>query len=273
MFSPDELIQEALSLDPLPATANRLTRILADDDWSLEEVAKTAALDQALTGKLLRHANSAASGSSQEITSVSTAVMRMGPGMVLSIALGEGLQGSLKPALPAYGMEEGALWLHSIASALAIEVLRKAGWKPPPGTFVAALVHDVGKLVIGRKLNGMGIKLTSGDSEESWVQGEAEQLGIDHAELGGAIARAWKLPTGVAEAVEHHHSPHKLAEGPTRMMAQLVAAADGIAHAIQDDPDRPTDPVAMTRLRLTPADQGKIREATANLVDSVIRLY
>jgi len=271
MFAREELLKDVESLDPLPASSARLAKLLAGDDWSLDEVAKVATLDQALTGRLLRFANSAASGSRAPVTSVAAAVMRMGPSNVLSIAIGDGLR-KVDRALPAYGMAEGELWRHSVASALAIEAFRKIGLQSPPGSFIAALVHDVGKLVIGRKLHAMGIKLTSDDSGESWVRDEAEQLGIDHAELGGNIALFWELPGSIPEAVSHHHCAHLLDPGDTKRMAQFVAAADGIAHAI--DQDEPFwNPLTTTQLKLAPEDQEKARVMTRTFLKQVEATY
>ena len=272
MFAREDLIQEAQSLEPLPASSARLSKILSNEDWTLDEVAKTAALDQALTGRLLRCANSAASGAKQPITSVGAAVMRMGPGMALSIAMGEGLRGTLQTDLPAYGMDEGALWRHSVATALAVEAMRKAGLKPPPGTFIAALVHDVGKLVIGRKLKSSGIRLTFGDSDEAWTKDESEQLGIDHGELGGSIARSWELPVGIPEAVENHHYAHLLEPGPAKTMVQFVAAADAIAHALDEDGSF-WNPMTTTHLGLSQKDQEEVGKATGELLESVMQLY
>jgi len=263
MFAREDLLREAQSLDPLPASSAQLSRILSREDWSLDEVAKTATLDQALTGRLLRAANSAASGSQHQITSVGTAVMRLGPTLVMSVAMGQGIQSQMK--------DEEALWRHSVATALATEVMRKLGLTPPPGTFIAALVHDVGKLVIRRKLKNSGITLTSSNPDEPWVD-ETEQLGIDHAELGGNIARSWELPEGIPEAVDHHHCSHLLADGPAKKMAQFVAAADAIAHAI-DNEDPFWNPMITTHLGIGPEDQEKIRVATGKLVAQVMELY
>jgi len=271
MFAREELIKDAESLDPLPASSTRLSKLLSEDDWSLQEVAKIATLDQALTGRLLRYANSAASGAREPITSVAAAVMRMGPNMVLSIALGDGLR-KLDTELPAYGLAEGELWRHSVGSALAVEALRKLGHEPPPGTFIAALVHDVGKLVIGRRLHGMGIKLTSGSPDESWVQDEAEQLGIDHAELGANIALFWELPGAIPEAIGHHHCAHLLENGVEKKMAQYVAAADGIAHAL-DDEEPFWNPMLSTQLGLSPEDQEKARVMTRTFLKQVEQAY
>ena len=50
----------------------------------------------AAAGRLLRAANSAASGSQTQITSVGNAVMRLGPSMVMSVALGHGVRSQMK---------------------------------------------------------------------------------------------------------------------------------------------------------------------------------
>jgi len=263
MFARDDLIREAQALEPLPASSTRLSQILAREDWSLDEVAKTATLDQALTGRILRAANSAVSGSQSTITAVGPAVTRLGPSVVLSVALGQGIHAQMK--------DEEALWRHSVGTALATEVLRKAGLAAPPGTFIAALVHDVGKLVIRRKLKRTGIALTSTNPDEPW-RDESDQLGIDHAELGGTIAGTWELPAGIPEAVRHHHHPHQAPEGPVRRMAQFVAAADAIVHGL--DQEEPLwNPLITAHLGLAAADQEKVRQATARLLAQVMKLY
>lgn len=263
MFARGDLIIAAQSLEPLPASSARLSRILSKEDWSLEEVAKTAALDQALTGRLLRAANSASSGSQRQFTNVGQAVMRLGPSLVMSVAMGPGIQSQMK--------DEEGLWRHSVGTALATEVMRKSGLKPPAGTFIAALVHDVGKLVIRRKLKRSGITITCANPEEPW-QDESEQLGIDHAELGGSIAQTWDLPEGIPEAVAHHHTSHLLEEGPIRTMAQFVTAADAIVHSL--DSEEPLwNPMITAHLGIGAEDQEKIRAATAKVLEQVMKLY
>lgn len=267
MFARDDLIREALAMEPLPASSARLTQILGREDWGLDEVAKTVALDQALTGRVLRYANSAANAGHKKITEVGPAVMRMGPGMVLSIALGDGLKSTVDASNPA----EAALWQHSVASALAIVAMQKCGRRGPNGSFTAALLHDVGKLVIGRKLRRIGMRLKSNNPDEPWVD-EAEQLGIDHGELGASIVRSWELPEEIVDAVQYHHAPHKLDEGPSRETARFVAAADAIAHKLDDD-EPFFHPLIATNLELPPDGQDRIRNTTRTLVEGVMKLY
>ena len=53
---------------------------------------------------------------------------------------------------------------------------------------------------------------------------ERDKLGIDHAIVGGVLARRWNLPSRVAVAIERHHTEN--ADG----MASMIATADMLAH-------------------------------------------
>src|SRR5689334_25337896 len=60
MIEAAALVKAAHGLDPLPATVARLASLVVRPDWSLNEAAHLVEFDPALTGRLLRLANSAA---------------------------------------------------------------------------------------------------------------------------------------------------------------------------------------------------------------------
>src|SRR5262249_9675574 len=131
----------------------RLASLLSGPDWSMHEVEECVAYDQALTTKLLRIANSALWFRSHAIGSVRDAVMRIGSGTVVALVMGAGVQRRMAKALPQYGLREGDLWKHSVASALAASVLDSmTRVEVPVEAFAASLLHDIGKLVMGRVL-------------------------------------------------------------------------------------------------------------------------
>ena len=207
----DELILQAQDLEPLPATATRLARLVANPNAEMKEIVETISLDQALTVKVLRTANSAAQGSSQEITTVDRAVVRIGTGAVLSMAVAAGVRSRMMGPVPSYDIAEGRLWEHSVAAALAAESMPGlAKVTVPPECFTAALLHDVGKLVLGRFLD----EQVRGFLRRARLQGglgesevEAEVLDVNHGELGGLIAAHWKLPRSICVGIQYHHDP------------------------------------------------------------------
>lgn len=231
MIDLDRLIRQANDLEPLPATAARLAAIAADPDAGIREVVELVSFDQALTARLLRFANSAAVGSREPITTVQAAINRLGTGTVVTVALGNAVKGKLHAAVPAYGLGEGELWRHSVACALAVETIAAVGRVAVPGAaFTAALLHDVGKLVLARFLEPEILEVLREAREQGHLpplEAESQVLGVHHAELGGLIAQHWQLPEPIVWGISHHHTP---TDEPSDDVAGIVQLADLLAH-------------------------------------------
>src|SRR3954447_21571304 len=113
----------------------RLASLVCDNAPALDGVVEVVRFDQALTASLLASANSSWSASRTRVTTVRDAVIRLGTGPVLSLALGSVVRSRLQRAVPEYGLAEGDLWQHSVAASLAAELLvRKAPNRPPVET-------------------------------------------------------------------------------------------------------------------------------------------
>jgi len=232
MFELKPILEDARTLEPLPQSASRLAVLLTGDEWDMAEVCDTVRLDQALTGRLLGIANSARSGSRERVGTVEAAVMRLGTGAVLGLVLGSAVRKSYQTALPAYQLDEGDLWRHSVAAALAVEEARRFGARTiPPEAFASALLHDVGKLVLARHLTADVLStLQKLQGEEHFgARVERAVLAIDHAAVGGLVARAWGLPEAIAAGIEHHERPLAARDDASRAVAFLVGLADAAA--------------------------------------------
>ena len=211
MLDLGQLIEQANELAPLPASAVKLAQVISRQDCHLQEVAELIAFDQALTVQLLRAANSAAAAGVIPVTTVQDAVSRMGTAQVLALAVACGAKPMLKPAVPAYGLGEGALWSHSVAAAVAAEIAPNfCHSEIPPESFTAALLHDVGKLIMGRFLSPAIWRFVQQAQDEDHLaplEAESLILGVHHGELGGLIAQHWRLPESIVQAITFHHSP------------------------------------------------------------------
>lgn len=253
-----DLISQASSMEPLPASATQLVGILSQEDWDLDDVLPVVGLDQGLTGKLLSVANSASSGAQDPVVNVDQAVVRLGAGQVLALAVGTGIRPRTQEELPAYGLGEGELWEHSVAASIVADGLR--GYterRIPLEASTAALLHDIGKLVLARHLDeGLlhYIHLARQESGLSEQRAEQEILGVDHAELGGLIAQHWQLPPLIVEGISYHHSPTG---------AYFDHAESTIAHAVH---------VANVTAHFITEEEGALPANTAELAASKIRL-
>ena len=275
----DQLILQAQDLEPLPATASRLARLVADPNSEMKEIVEAISLDQALTVKVLRVANSASSGSINEISTVDRAVVRLGTGAVLSMAVAAGVRTRMLGAVPAYDLEEGRLWEHSVAAALAAEsMIGLPEATVPPETFTAALLHDVGKLVLGRFLDDdiqEFLRRSRIEGGRSGPEAETEVLNVNHAELGGLIASHWKLPRSICVGIQYHHEPDECGdeEGLEAVpwivhLADLVAArlGRGSDDAVPEEEvfERPLEALGMDERKF-----GKLIERTERRLEEV----
>lgn len=211
MIDLDRLIQQAREMAPFRATTVRLAQMVASPDCDISEVADLIAYDEAMTVKLLRAANCAAYANLSPIATAQEAVARLGTAQVLALAVATGARPHLQTKLPGYNLNDGALWHHSVAAAVAAEVVpRFCTGEVPAEAFTAALLHDVGKVVMGRFLDSEVLRsIAEAKEAEGLTQLEAESrvLGVHHGELGGLVVQHWQLPAGIVAGTIFHHNP------------------------------------------------------------------
>jgi HD-like signal output (HDOD) protein len=282
-----DFVDAVKQLEPLPPTIARLTALLAGADWNMHELEECISFDQALTTKLLRIANSALWFRSHAIGSVRDAVMRIGSGTVLALVMGAGVQRRMSRPIPCYGLGEGELWKHSVASALAASVLdAQTDAEVPVEAFAGALLHDIGKLVMARvltardqaaKRDSHGMRRL--DSPET----EVEVAGLDHSALGGVVASHWQLPERLVTAIAFHHTPLETEDA----IASVVYAADVVAHRAQallqkdggdaaapaSAPENELARAVFDRLEVTPAELEGVVAEVGDELDDVLRRY
>ncbi len=184
--------------------------------------------DVALAISVLRHANRGGLGGG--VAGIPAAVEGLKPAGVLAIA---GTAPSFDFFEPSNGwdLKPERFRAHALATQRAADRIgRLIGWTERDELAVAALLHDVGRLVISRLHPGYKVYFDAvSRTPEQRLREEREQLGIDHALVGGVLARRWNLPQRIAIAIERHHSDD--AEG----LAAMVATADMVAHYCQGE--------------------------------------
>lgn len=244
---PRELVASLERLDPLPITVQTLAAKLNDEMVSPREVARIVEYDQAMVAMLLKAANSAALGGRVRIERVSDVVMRLGIERILTLAMGAHFRRITVP-LPLYDLDEDDFWYHGAVASLAAQALRE--FHPDAGipstAPIAALLHDIGKLVLVRHANVDAARVASlvEEREIGFVEAERELLGFDHCEVGAAMAERWGLPEEIRDAIGFHHtipapvpSPLLYAVMVANMVAKTLGAGLGAeCVSVRNDP-------------------------------------
>ena len=228
-----EMISGVRDLQPLPPSINQLVSVLSNDDFNISEVVKIVSLDPVLTGKMLRYANSAASAPSQTTASLQDAIMRMGSGTLLNVAMSSAVQSTMNQAFPLFDIVEGDLWCHSVCTSFAAETARRyCNTKPTQTASTAALLHDIGKLILYRFVDSSihaDLKRYQNDFGLSIQDAETQVFGIHHGDLGGLVAEYWRLPISICYGIRFHHDPAQAPDEASQQIANIICVAESAA--------------------------------------------
>jgi putative nucleotidyltransferase with HDIG domain len=174
-------------------------------------------------------------------------------------------------AIPGYDLSPGELWRHSVAVSVAAEgLVRELGLAASEEVFTAALLHDVGKLVLGQFVEEDYARLER--ALEQGIPFEAAErivFDTDHAEIGAAVLAKWSFPEGIVSAVRFHHEPEKAAG--EELMIDVVHVANVLCLMIGIGVGReglhyaPSNAVA-GRLGLKPQHMEKVASLTLQWV-------
>ena len=131
-------------------------------------------------------------------------------------------------------LSPGELWLHSIAVSTTAEALAKNRKLPETNDFFTpALLHDLGKLVLGKFVKAQQPKIDSLVADGvPFVIAEKEVLKTDHAEIGALILSKWSFPEDLINAVWWHHYPDGLEH--SNLHPEIVYLANLMCHTSED---------------------------------------
>ena len=227
-----ELLSKSESLPSLPNVVQQVLLMVNDPEAEAADFANVLRNDPALVAKMLAMANSPVTGISRRITSIRDAVMVVGFQKLSTLALTAGVTGHLAGDYGCYGFKEGGLWKHAVCVGTCAQVLGKAHgfeFQTREELFIAGLLHDIGKILLGPYLSRMETD-SVGPTEEILAL-ERDLLGIDHAEAAGFLAEKWDLGPLVTAVACHHDD----SEVPVEIIGAMavVRLADAFVHERQ----------------------------------------
>jgi putative nucleotidyltransferase with HDIG domain len=198
---------------------------------SASHIAETVSRDTSLLSRLLKLVNSSFYGFPSKIETVSRAVAIIGTKELSTLALGISVVQYFNGIPPEF-VDMKNFWKHSVACGVYARLL--ASEKPGVSEerlFVAGLLHDLGKLVLYRRVPSLAREAMELSAEKRIPVCEAERevLGFDHAQVGALLLKEWKIPVPLETAVRFHHSPSGI---PSALEPSLLNVADTLAIAM-----------------------------------------
>jgi HD-like signal output (HDOD) protein len=203
------LLKKFGTMKTLPHVAIRLTKLISNENSTMQEFERLIKMDPTLVLRLLRVVNSPYYGLRQTVESISRAVVFVGMknlrNMIVTTSLKEVFTKSPHEDI----FSRAHLWLHcatvSICSQMISErIFRRAG----DDAYLCGILHDIGMIVEDQVEQDLFLETckTYSPDTKPFTEYEREIIGADHCEIGYLLACEWNLPVEVQEGIKNHHN-------------------------------------------------------------------
>lgn len=205
-----ELINEyledsTLNIPVFNTVALRLQRVLAKQDYSIEEVNRLIIADAGLASQVLRISNSSFYAGLNKVTTIHEAIVRLGASSVANIAMLATQQDIYRSSDEKLKDIMRTLWQHSLCCAIGAKWLatRTNYGALAQEAFLAGLLHDIGKLFLLKVMENI-IKdgRSDGAVSPSLITEVMRSMHVVH---GYHLMQKWNLPESYCIVVRDHH--------------------------------------------------------------------
>lgn len=239
MIKIDNIIRKIQQLKPVPAMVHRLLALLEDQEAKRDQIVELVSYEPAITANLLKACNSAYMGLSVKVDSVHQAVAMLGQQRVVELVLTQNLSKNMTSSQKGYHLDKGALWVQSVATAMVARTLAERRQREGlAAIYTAALLKDVGKVILDEHVSNASQQILRLVNKKGFSFQEAEKacIGMDHAAVGGLIAKSWHFSEKMVFMIENHHlhlsearnDPDTGAIYLADMVAMMVGAGIGV---------------------------------------------
>ncbi len=217
-----------------------ILRLTQNPDHSIEELARCIQADPALTGRLLRLANSASRAGVDPAQTVTQAALRLGIREVRNVALGFTLVSTHRGGMCA-GFDYDRYWSKSLARAVAASaVAARARSFEPAEAFTCGLLSEIGMLALASvhaDAYGRVLDATVGRPLVELLEAESRAFHVHHVEIGAGLMSEWGLSRSITGAalLWASQSTAEIHESSQQCLAWTLDVATRIAEILISD--------------------------------------
>ncbi|WP_027722717.1 HDOD domain-containing protein [Maridesulfovibrio zosterae] len=229
--SVEDVVDAELKLASFPDIFFKVKEAVADTQSSAQHIADVVGLDVGLSAQLLKLVNSPLYGFPSEISSLVRAVAMVGGSELCTLALGLSTVGYFRD-IPPELIDMRSFWIHSLTCGVFSKIIaEQVQGVVPEEMFTAGLLHDVGRLILFKKMPCSAVQAMIYARENFVPLCEAEDmvLGFNHTDVAKLMFEKWNFPQNLIDIISSHHSPKKSVKSKE---AGIIQLADNLALSV-----------------------------------------
>ncbi len=208
----DSLLEGRLPLPAGQADPAAVFGRLEDPECGLDDVVDVVSGDPAFAAEVLRVARTGRMGMATPLATLRDACLQIGNRKVSEIAQ-EVLVGRLHGVRSAGGSKIARrLWRNSLVTAAAVRDLAPAHGLDADEVYVAALLHNIGEVLI---LHALAEIRVAGGPDVSDPVAIERVCGLLHERVGARFLKGWNAPPRMVRLAEAHHDEPRRRESTT----------------------------------------------------------
>lgn len=229
-------LTDGTAIPPMPAVMGRLTELCHNPSSTARDLAKVIQMDNNLATKILKRVNSSFYGLSAQIKTITHAVVILGMQEIKHMAMAIPVAGLFREGRT-NGLDLNRLWEWTLTVACTARTLSyHIEYPVPEQVFVSAILGKTGMLIMGQQLGAVYRDAVGEIMETEKVPfAEKEKFEISHVQIGWILARQWKFPPELLDAIAYQYNPTP--STGFKLEAGLIYAARRFCLAIKNGED------------------------------------
>ncbi|MFC1532055.1 HDOD domain-containing protein [Thermodesulfobacteriota bacterium] len=176
-----------IDLPVLPKVVQEIQNVMNKSVSTVDDIVKVIDKDAVISAKLIAIANSPLYRGTEKIYDVSAAIPRLGIKECQSIVSAIANKSLYKTKDELFKALMERIWLHSLACAYSAKAIsNKLGKKDGEKLFLMGLIHDIGKVLLLKALDGTGSQGESLDKDD--LMDSIQEV---HTTFGAALLEQW----------------------------------------------------------------------------------
>lgn len=223
----EELFAQTPVLPSMPEVARQLIESFDDEDVDLRTIVDQVRRDQALSGKVLRLANSAQFGAPRSISTLQDAAALLGVDHLRTLTI----SACLINAFPEMkGLNRMRFWRHSLMTGGYARWLGRTLGYGSEQSYVAGFMMRAGQLVVAHVVpeGVQAVENRVSIPGSRWAL-EREVIGFPHPDVTADLARRWQFPSTLVAAFRHATEP--MEARPFSLLAAILSLSNHLADA------------------------------------------